>query len=115
MVLYACLAGYLPFTCDTGDETALLEQIVGREMPKFPEWFSAGAREVLRGALERDAGKRMDMQGLRDHAWTRGVTEEVGCGRRKVGRIRLDGRFGVERLEFSFGSPVTPVDGAWKF
>eukprot|EP00177_Eucheuma_denticulatum_P004338 GFKZ01007884.1.p1 GENE.GFKZ01007884.1~~GFKZ01007884.1.p1 ORF type:complete len:132 (-),score=20.95 GFKZ01007884.1:277-672(-) len=72
MVLFACLAGYVPYKCDTGDESAILEEIMGREEIEFPERLSEGVRDLLRRSLEKDPNQRMDMQGLRDHAWTTG-------------------------------------------
>lgn len=119
MVLFACLAGYLPYTGDTGDSTAILEQITRSGSIQFPEWFSEGACDVLTKALEKDPSKRIDMKGLRDHEWTR-----AGAGTQRmeisanlapaaahgstlgVPSIQLDGSFGLRALEFS--SPVTP-------
>lgn len=102
MVLFACLAGYVPYKCDTGDESALLEEIMCREEIEFPEWLSEGVRDLLRRSLEKDPTRRMDMQGLRDHAWTR--AGEVG----EVGTMTM------HALEVAGGavSPVTPAEGA---
>lgn len=120
MVLYACLAGYLPFAGDTGDAGAVLEQIGEWEDLAFPAWFSGGARDVLRLALARDPARRADMAALRDHAWTRaaagpGRAPRASGGRPGVPAIRLDGAFGVRALEFEFASPVTPdeEDATW--
>lgn len=119
MVLFACLAGYLPYTGDTGDSTAILEQITRSNAIAFPEWFSEGVRDVLSKALEKDPLKRIDMKGLRDHPWTRAegfspgaqLAAHIGplqASKPKTGvpGILLDGSFGVHALEFS--SPVTP-------
>lgn len=121
MVLFACLAGYLPYTGDTGDSTAILEQIMRSNAISFPEWFSEGVRDLLSKALEKDPSKRIDMKGLRDHAWTRAdglspggqLAVHIGplkANEQKMGvpNIQLDGSFGLHALEFS--SPMTPTN-----
>lgn len=119
MVLFACLAGYLPYTGDTGDSTAILDQITRSTSIEFPEWFSTGARDVLTKALEKDPSKRINMKGLRDHPWTRAggsspsaqlsahiTPAAAGTPKTRIPVIQLDGSFGLHALEFS--SPVTP-------
>lgn len=116
MVLYACLAGFLPYCGDTTDAKALLDEITTWEELEFPEWFSDGACDVISKALDRDVTRRIDMHGLRNHAWTRGVDECEEGGREeenedmkrkyKIPGFKLDGSFGVQSLEFS--SPVSP-------
>lgn len=110
-MLFACLAGYVPYTCDTGDAEAILNQIMGREEMKFPEWFSEGVRDLLTKALEKDPAKRIDMKGLRDHAWTRGewMARKGWEKKGKMMRVEVDGWRGEEGE--GEWSPVTPGEG----
>lgn len=116
MVLFACLAGFVPYTCDTGDAEAVLEQVTGWKEMKFPEWFSEGVCDLLKGALEKDPVKRIDMKGMRDHAWTRGewVARKVGAKEEEMLKVGVDG-WGGEEGDTGW-SPVTPGEGekSWK-
>lgn len=111
-MLFACLAGFVPYTCDTGDEEAILEQIAEWEKIEFPGWFSEGVRDLLTRALEKDPVKRIDMKGMRDHTWTKGVGLEEESSREK-GRRELGSENGGWGNGMGSGgwSPVTPGEG----
>lgn len=66
MVLYALLAGYLPFNGE--DDNSVFLSILRGKL-KFPSHFSPGAKDVLRRLLEKDPAKRMTLPEVREHLW----------------------------------------------
>jgi serine/threonine protein kinase len=66
MVLYALLAGYLPFNGE--DDNSVFQSILRGKL-KFPSHFSPGAKDVLRRLLEKDPAKRMTLPEVREHLW----------------------------------------------
>ncbi len=66
MVLYALLAGYLPFAGD--DDDAVFRSIL-KGTVKFPSFFSAGAKSLLVRLLEKDPEKRASLEEVRQHPW----------------------------------------------
>jgi len=68
MVLYALLAGFLPFTGD--DDNAVFRSILNGRV-KFPSFFSDGAKEILRLMLDKDPNTRSTLEEVRKHPWFR--------------------------------------------
>lgn len=66
MVLYALLAGYLPFNGE--DDNSVFQSILRGKL-KFPSHFSPGAKDILRKLLEKDPEKRMSLPEVREHLW----------------------------------------------
>lgn len=66
MVLYALLAGYLPFN---GEDDNKVFQSILRGKLKFPSHFSPGAKDLLRGLLEKDPEARLALPDARKHLW----------------------------------------------
>mmetsp|Transcript_1828 Transcript_1828/g.4947 ORF Transcript_1828/g.4947 Transcript_1828/m.4947 type:complete len:585 (-) Transcript_1828:1130-2884(-) len=66
MVLFAMMAGYLPFNGD--DDRAVFRQIVFGKV-KFPKWFSDDLCHLLTGVLEKDPNKRMTLDEVVLHPW----------------------------------------------
>lgn len=66
MVLYALLAGYLPFN---GEDDSAVFQAILRGKLKFPSHFSPGAKDLLRRLLEKDPELRLTLPQVREHLW----------------------------------------------
>lgn len=66
MVLYALLAGYLPFAGE--DDNAVFRSILNGKL-KFPQHFSPGAKDLLSHLLEKDPAKRSSLADIRHHFW----------------------------------------------
>ncbi|CAN8075306.1 unnamed protein product [Agarophyton chilense] len=66
IVLYALLAGYLPFT---GDDDVGVFQSVLRVEVEFPEHFSPMVRDVISMLLRKDPAQRSSLYEIRTHPW----------------------------------------------
>lgn len=66
MVLYAMLAGYLPFHGE--NDNAVFKSIVNGKV-KFPNHFSHGACNVLSKLLQKNPEQRMSLEEIRRHPW----------------------------------------------
>ncbi|CDF34043.1 Serine/threonine protein kinase [Chondrus crispus] len=66
MVLYALLAGYLPFSGE--DDSSVFRSILNGKL-MFPSHFSPGAKDVLTHLLEKDPKKRTSVAEIRTHFW----------------------------------------------
>ena len=66
MVLYALLAGYLPFSGDNDNE--VFRSILKGNI-KYPHYFSSGAKDVLSKLLIKDPEKRWSLRQIQCHAW----------------------------------------------
>lgn len=66
MVLYALLAGYLPFSGE--DDDTVFKAILNGKL-KYPSHFSPGAKDMLSRLLEKDPAKRSSLAEIRDHFW----------------------------------------------
>lgn len=73
VILYAMLAGYLPFDDDPanpdGDNINLLYRYIVNTPLSFPEYISAEARELLSIMLVPDPLNRADLQTIMSHRW----------------------------------------------
>ncbi|KAG9035722.1 hypothetical protein FRB95_010787 [Tulasnella sp. JGI-2019a] len=73
VILYAMLAGYLPFDDDPanpdGDNINLLYKYIINTQLTFPEYVSAEARDLLNKMLVPDPAKRCDLDGVKRHPW----------------------------------------------
>jgi serine/threonine protein kinase len=66
MVLYALLAGYLPFNGE--DDNSVFNSILRGKL-QFPSHFSPGAKDVLKQLLEKDPANRASLECIREHMW----------------------------------------------
>lgn len=75
VILYAMLAGYLPFDDDPanpdGDNINLLYKYIVNTPLSFPDYISAEARDLLSLMLVPDPKKRADIQTVMNHRWLR--------------------------------------------
>ena len=75
VILYAMLAGYLPFDDDPanpdGDNINLLYKYIVNTPLSFPEYISSEARELLSLMLVPDPKHRADIQMVMNHRWLR--------------------------------------------
>jgi protein-serine/threonine kinase len=75
VILYAMLAGYLPFDDDPanpdGDNINLLYRYIVNTPLTFPDYVSAEARDLLSIMLVPDPVKRADMEQIKAHPWLR--------------------------------------------
>ena len=73
VILYAMLAGYLPFDDDPanpdGDNINLLYKYIVNTPLTFPEYVSDSARDLLRMMLVPDPSKRSSLQAVMRHPW----------------------------------------------
>lgn len=66
MVLFALLAGYLPFAGD--NDNAVFHSILNGSI-QFPDFFSTGAKDVLLALLQKDPNRRTGLEQIRNHPW----------------------------------------------
>ena len=73
VILYAMLAGYLPFDDDPanpdGDNINLLYKYIVNTPLSFPEYVSAEARDILGMMLVPDPARRASLEAVMDHPW----------------------------------------------
>jgi len=73
VILYAMLAGYLPFDDDPanpeGDNINLLYRYITNTPLVFPEYVTPHARDLLRRVLVPDPRKRADLFEVARHSW----------------------------------------------
>lgn len=73
VILYAMLAGYLPFDDDPanpdGDNINLLYKYIVNTPLSFPEYVSAEARDLLCTMLVPDPTRRADLRSIMAHPW----------------------------------------------
>ncbi len=78
VILYAMLAGYLPFDDDPanpdGDNINLLYKYIINTQLTFPEYVSAEARDLLGMMLVPDPARRCDLDMIKQHPWLKGYT-----------------------------------------
>lgn len=73
VILYAMLAGYLPFDDDPenpdGSNILKLYNYITRTSLTFPEWIQPTARDLLRNILKANPNKRLTLKEIRSHHW----------------------------------------------
>lgn len=73
VILYAMLAGYLPFDDDPanpeGDNINLLYKYIMATPLSFPDYITAEPRDLLSKMLVPDPQKRIDLEGVMAHSW----------------------------------------------
>lgn len=72
VVLFAMLAGFLPFHSPTGNKQELCQKILAGSY-NAPDWLSPGARDLLSRMLCVDPVARISLAGIAAHPWTRGA------------------------------------------
>jgi protein-serine/threonine kinase len=75
VILYAMLAGYLPFDDDPqnpdGDNINLLYKYILNTQLTFPDYVSPAARDLLSKMLVPDPSRRSDLKAIMAHEWLR--------------------------------------------
>ncbi|CAB86416.3 serine/threonine protein kinase Ppk1 [Schizosaccharomyces pombe] len=75
VILYAMLAGYLPFDDDphnpNGENVPRLYRYICSTPLIFPEFFKSKARDILKKILVPDPAKRVRMSAIMNHAYLR--------------------------------------------
>lgn len=66
VVLYALIAGYLPFTGES--EKDVFRSVIHTKL-RFPKFFSLGLRDILSKLLQKDPQKRATLEEIRSHPW----------------------------------------------
>eukprot|EP00179_Madagascaria_erythrocladioides_P009529 CAMPEP_0198325048 /NCGR_PEP_ID=MMETSP1450-20131203/12888_1 /TAXON_ID=753684 ORGANISM="Madagascaria erythrocladiodes, Strain CCMP3234" /NCGR_SAMPLE_ID=MMETSP1450 /ASSEMBLY_ACC=CAM_ASM_001115 /LENGTH=545 /DNA_ID=CAMNT_0044028893 /DNA_START=291 /DNA_END=1928 /DNA_ORIENTATION=- len=66
MVLFAMLAGYLPFNGD--DDRQVFRQIVFGKL-KFPHWFDVEVCDLLTKMMDKNPDRRWSLAQVRKHPW----------------------------------------------
>ena len=88
VILYAMLAGYLPFDDDPanpdGDNINLLYKYIVNTPLSFPDYISAEARDLLSLMLVPDPKKRADIDTVMNHHWLR---PSAGLFKRTLGDL----------------------------
>lgn len=78
VILYAMLAGYLPFDDDPanpdGDNINLLYKYIVNTPLSFPDYISEEARDLLCMMLVPDPTRRADLRSIMAHSWLSGYT-----------------------------------------
>ena len=73
VILYAMLAGYLPFDDDPanpdGDNINLLYKYIVNTPLSFPNYISEEARDLLGMMLVPDQSRRASLEGVMGHPW----------------------------------------------
>ncbi|GMF77757.1 unnamed protein product [[Candida] boidinii] len=73
VILYAMLAGYLPFDDDPqnpdGDNIARLYHYITHTPLTFPEYIQPTPRDLLRKIIVSNPRKRIDLKQVRSHPW----------------------------------------------
>ncbi|KAH8922637.1 Pkinase-domain-containing protein [Atractiella rhizophila] len=84
VILYAMLAGYLPFDDDPsnpdGDNINLLYKYIISTRLSFPDWITPLAREVLTRMLVPDPRERATLEEVRELKWLEKYREELERG-----------------------------------
>lgn len=68
MVLFALLAGYLPFSGE--NDNAVFHNILNGAV-QFPTFFTGGAKTVLAALLQKDPQRRASLEDIRHYPWFR--------------------------------------------
>lgn len=75
VILYAMLAGYLPWDDDSknpdGNDIAKLYHYITRTALKFPEYITPLPRDLLRRILYSDPKKRISIRSIQKHEWVK--------------------------------------------
>ncbi|CAO2192679.1 unnamed protein product [Urochloa humidicola] len=66
VILFVMLAGYLPF--DDRNLVVLYQKIFKGDC-QMPKWLSPAAKDLLRKILEPNPMKRINITGIKEHAW----------------------------------------------
>lgn len=98
VVLFAMLAGHLPFHAK--DKKALSERIVAGGY-RAPAWFTPAACDLVARMLEIDPGKRITLEEVWAHRWVADAPrwEPPGDGAGGLARAPVDPSTGVTLLD----------------
>ena len=90
VVLFACLAGYLPF--HAGNNKQELCQKIMRGAFSTPDWVSREGADLLRRMLTVDPARRINIKGMWQHPWMRGAGGGVGISSSIAAAALANGR-----------------------
>ncbi|KAL9083147.1 MAG: hypothetical protein Q9159_005965 [Coniocarpon cinnabarinum] len=117
VILYAMLAGYLPFDDDPdnpeGDNINLLYKYICSTPLIFPNWVSAYARDILKQILVPDPNNRADLFTVARHSWlmdyahvVEAITSNVKLSPEEYERVKA-----LQIPVYEFSSPKGTVQG----
>ncbi|KXZ49233.1 hypothetical protein GPECTOR_22g824 [Gonium pectorale] len=104
VVLFAMVAGYLPFHASGGNKQELCNKIMAGQYTA-PEWLSAPMKDLLARMLTTDPDKRITFQQVWQHSWVRNGPQwhergincyEVAVDASSPGGVRLDEQVAAE-------------------
>ncbi|KAF9463326.1 hypothetical protein BDZ94DRAFT_1192949 [Collybia nuda] len=102
VILYAMLAGYLPFDDDPanpdGDNINLLYKYIVNTPLSFPDYISAEARDLLGMMLVPDPTRRSSLEGVMKHPWLAAYAVPKDGNPASIGMPTAFGR-SVDQLE----------------
>ena len=119
VILYAMLAGYLPFDDDPanpdGDNINLLYKYIVNTPLSFPEYISPEARDLLGMMLVPDPNARADLETVMDHGWLRPFKSVFDRGVEELERAAMElhqmKRLAYQR-QMKMAAAATSVTGA---
>ncbi|KAI7824796.1 kinase-like domain-containing protein [Gamsiella multidivaricata] len=101
VILYAMLAGYLPFDDDPsnpdGDNINQLYNYILATTLVFPDYISPDARDLLRMMLVPDPTKRCNMKRIMSHRWLRPYAPMFQYSIEDL-EVRINGRYCITRI-----------------
>ncbi|CAN3484762.1 serine/threonine-protein kinase Kin4p [Diutina catenulata] len=96
VILYAMLAGYLPFDDDPenedGSDIVRLYQYICKTPLTFPEYVSPLARDLLRKIIVPDPKKRIDMPQIMTHPWLQPHAQMLSIPHAEWDRVSRESR-----------------------
>ena len=94
VILYAMLAGYLPFDDDPanpdGDNINLLYKYIVNTPLSFPDYISSEARDLLGMMLVPDPTRRADLRAIMQHSWLQPFANVFNRGVEDLERSAMD-------------------------
>ena len=94
VILYAMLAGYLPFDDDPanpdGDNINLLYKYIVNTPLSFPDYVSAEARDLLSMMLVPDPSRRADLRSIVAHSWLSAYAHIFSSGVEDLERAAME-------------------------
>lgn len=96
VILFAMVAGYLPF--EDSNTAQLYKKILGRDF-KTPKFLSKEVTDLINRILDTEPASRYTAENIRNHPWTKQVSQDLSIGN-FLGYDRVNVNYRVlQRLE----------------
>lgn len=96
VILYAMLAGYLPFDDDPenedGSDIVRLYHYICKTPLTFPEYISPLARDLLRKIIVPDPKKRITIKNIKNHPWLTPYVNLLSVTQPEWDKVHVDNR-----------------------